>query len=87
MKMMRDSQGALPLLVIVVIVGILLLFGGVILAWFTMKMWLTLLLVGAGLYLLIKPNLLTGVPAAGKWAIPLVLIVLGIAVYGGWLSF
>ena len=82
-----DNQGALPLLVIVVIVGILLFFGGVILAWFTMKMWLTLLLVGVGIYLLVKPNLLSGVPAQAKWLIPLVLIVLGIAVYGGWLSF
>jgi hypothetical protein len=85
--MRMDDKGALPLLVIVVILGILLLFGGVILAYLTMKMWLTLLLIGAGLYLLIKPNLLSGVGATGKWAIPLVLIVLGIAVYGGWLSF
>ena len=82
-----DNQGAIPLIAILIIVGVLLVFGGVILAYLTMKMWLTLLLVGVGIYLLIKPNLLTGVPAAGKWAIPMVLIVLGIAVYGGWLSF
>ena len=84
--MRTSTEGAIPLLLIIVVLAIILLFGGMILAYLTMKMWLTLLLVGVGIYLLIKPKLLSGVPAAGKWAIPLVLVVLGIAVYGGWLS-
>ena len=82
-----NNEGVLPLLVIIVILGIVLLFGVMILAALTLKMILTLLLVGVGVYLLIKPGLLSGVGATGKWAVPIILIVLGIAVYGGWVSF
>jgi hypothetical protein len=81
--MRLNTQGALPLVAILVIVVILLLFGGIILAYLTMKMWLTLLLVGVGLYLLVKPQPLSGLPATAKWLIPVVLIVLGILVYAG----
>ena len=81
--MKLNTEGALPLLAILVIIAILLLFGGMIVAYLTMKMWLTLLLVGVGLYLFVKPNLLSGLPATAKWAVPIVLIVLGILVYAG----
>ena len=81
--MRTNTEGAFPLLLIIVVLAIILLFGGMILAYLTMKMWLTLLLVGAGLYLFVKPNLLSGLPATAKWAVPIVLIVLGILVYAG----
>ena len=81
-----NNEGVLPLLIIFVILGIVLLFGVMILAALTLKMILTLLLVGVGVYLLIKPQLLSTMPPVGKWAVPIVLIVLGIAVYGGWVK-
>jgi len=81
-----NNQAVLPILVIIVILGIVLLFGVMILAALTLKMILTLLLVGVGVYLLIKPQLLSTMPPVGKWAVPIVLIVLGIAVYGGWVK-
>ncbi len=84
--MKMNNEGVLPLLVIFVILGIVLLFGVMILAALTLKMLLTLLLVGVGVYLLIKPQLLSTMPPAGKWAVPIALIVLGIAVYGGWVK-
>lgn len=79
-----NNDGVLPLLVIVVILGIILLFGGLILVALTAKTLLTLILAGAGLYIIIRP-----VPGLdGKWkpVIGMVLIILGIAFYGGWLS-
>jgi hypothetical protein len=81
--MRLNTEGAIPLLLIGIVLVIILLFGGMILAYLTMKMWLTLLLVGAGLYLLVKPQPMSGLPATAKWLIPVVLIVLGILVYAG----
>ena len=84
---MRDNQGALPLLAVLVIIGVVLLLMGWIVIALTMQSMLAIILVGAGLYLLVRPSALSGLGTQGRIAVPLVLIVLGIVVYGGLLSF
>ena len=84
---MRNDQGALPLLAILIIIGFLLLIGGWVIIALTMQSMLAIILVGAGLYLLVRPSALSGLGTQARIAVPLVLIVLGIVVYGGLLSF
>jgi hypothetical protein len=87
MREMRDNQGALPLLAILVIIGVVLLLMGWIVIALTMQSMLAIILVGAGLYLFVRPSALSGLGTQARIAVPLVLIVLGIVVYGGLLSF
>lgn len=84
---MRSDSGALPLLAVLVIIGAVLLFVGLIVLYLTLKMILALLLAGVGLYLLIKPERMAGLDPRMKMVAPILLIVLGLAVYAGWLEF
>jgi len=84
---MRNDQGALPLLAILIIIGFILLIGGWVIIALTMQSMLAIILVGAGLYLFVRPSALSGLGTQARIAVPLVLIVLGIVVYGGLLSF
>lgn len=85
--MKHDKSGAFPMLAVLVIIGFVLLLVGWIVIAVTFEMALAVILVGAGLYLLVKSERLAGFGPQGKMLVPLVLIVLGIAVYAGWLMF
>jgi len=78
--MRMDDKAALPLIAIFVIVGIIVLFAGWILIALTMKSMITLLLVGVGVYLLVKPQ---GLQGNARVYVPIALIILGVAFYAG----
>jgi hypothetical protein len=84
--MRMDDRGVLPLLVIVAIVGVVLAVVMLTALTLTLGTVLALVFVGAGLYLLVKPERLAGMGATMKMIVPLVLIMLGVAVYAGWLG-
>jgi hypothetical protein len=50
---------------------------------FTMKSMIAILLIGAGVYLFVRPNAVSGMGAQAKIAVPLILIVLGVLFYSG----
>ncbi len=83
--MMRsDQKGALPMLAVLVIIGAVLLFVGLIVIAITIQAILALFLAGAGVYLLLRPERMAGMPQMAKLAVPIILIVLAIGVFGGW---
>lgn len=75
------------MMAVLVIIGAILLFVGLIIFTLTLGTILALLFIGSGLYLLVKPEKLAGMNPQMKMVVPLVLIVLGVAVYAGWLEF
>ena len=80
---MRDD-GALPMVVIVVIIGFIMLIVALFAIAITLQVILALFLVGAGMYLLLRSDKIAGLGNTAKIVVPFALIVLGIAVYGGW---
>jgi hypothetical protein len=76
-----NKDGVLPLLAVLVIIGVVLVMGMMIVAFLTLKMLLVLLLGGSGLYLFIRPDRLTGLPAWAKMGVPLILMAMAILVY------
>lgn len=81
--MKMNDDGILPLIAILVILGIGLLLVGWVIVALTMKSMIAILLVGAGVYLFIRPSATSGMGSQAKIAIPLVLIVLGVLFYAG----
>jgi len=78
-----NDKGFLPLIAILVIVGIGLLLVGWVIVALTMKSMIAILLVGAGIYLFVRPSATSGMGAQAKIAVPLVLILLGVLFYAG----
>ena len=78
-----NDKGFLPLIAILVIVGIGLLLVGWVIVALTMKSMIAILLVGAGVYLYVRPSATSGMGAQAKIAVPLVLILLGVLLYAG----
>ena len=76
-----NMEGVLPLIAVLVIIGVVLAIGLMIVAFFTLKMLLVLLLGGSGLYLLIKPSILTGLPPWARIGVPLTLMAMAVLVY------
>ena len=76
-----NKEGVLPLLAVLVIIGVVLVIGLMIVAFLTLKMLLVLILGGSGLYLLIKPSILTGLPPWARIGVPLMLMFMAILVY------
>ena len=83
--MKSDENGFLPVMgmVILVVIAILLVMSVMVVAFFTLSMILTLLFVGAGVYLFINPKLLQSLGPTAKFAVPIGLILLGVLVYTG----
>lgn len=77
---MMDTKGALPILAVLVIIGIVLLLAGWIIIALTMKSMIAILLIGAGVYLLIRPQGLTG---QSRTLVPIALILIGVFFYAG----
>jgi len=73
-------------LLIGIVIIVILLFTGFLAVIFAAKTLIVIALVGVGIYLLIKPAILATAGPIAKYLIPFVLIGLGIAFYGGWLS-
>ena len=80
---MKDNEGVLPLLLILVILGIALLFLGWIVIALTTKTLITVVLVGLGAYLIVRPGALSGLSASMKLVVPFGLILIGILFYAG----
>lgn len=66
---------------IVAVLAIFLLFGGWILIAFTTKTLIVVVLLGAGLFLLVKPSILSGMGEQAKIGVPIFLILLAILFY------
>ena len=77
---MMDDRAAIPLIFILVVVGAVLLLGGWIIVALTMNAMLAILLVGAGVYLFVRPQ---GLDGQMKTYVPLLLIIIGVLLYAG----
>ena len=75
-----NMNGVLPLIAVVAIV-VVLAIGLMIVLFLTLKMILVLILGGAGLYLLLKPNVLAGMPPWARIGVPLMLMFMAVLVY------
>ncbi len=75
--------GGILLYLILGIVVLLILLGGWIVIALTTKTLLTILLVGAGLYLFVRPKTLATFGPQARLLVPLALIIIGLLVYGG----
>ena len=78
-----NDRGVLPLIAILVIVGVGLLLVGWIIVALTMKSMIAILLVGAGVYLYVRPNATSGMGSQARIFVPLVLIIIGVLFYAG----
>ena len=78
-----NDKGVLPLIAILVIVGIGLLLVGWVIVALTMKSMIAILLVGAGVYLFVRPSATSGMGAQARLFVPFLLIVLGVLFYSG----
>jgi uncharacterized membrane protein YqjE len=94
LKTDENGAGFLPLLLmnplallIIIIVIIALVISGVLFAVFATKTLLTLIFVGVGLYLLVKPGLLAGSGSMVRFGVPICLMIVGAAWYLDWLKF
>ncbi len=75
--------GNVPVILLLLAVGVILfvVFGGWILIAFTTKTLITVVLIGAGIVLLVKP--IRGLGETARIAVPLFLLLLGMAFYVG----
>ncbi len=80
--MRMNNEGLAPLILLVLIGAIILfvLLGGWILIAFTTKTLITVVLVGLGAYLFIRPS---GLEGKMRTYVPFALIILGILFYVG----
>lgn len=78
----------IPPIFLIIGIGLLLLlfFTGFLAVIFATKTLIVLILVGVGLYLLIKPKILGATGPTMRYLIPFALIILGLAFYSGWLK-
>ena len=78
-----NNEGVLPLIPILIIVGLAILLLGWIVIALTMKAMIAILLVGAGVYLFVRPAATSNMGAQAKIAVPLFLIIVGVLFYAG----
>lgn len=76
-------DGVLPVIAVMAIIAVVLVIGLMIVAYLTLDMLLVLFLAGAGFYLLVRPQYLSGLPAQWKVIIPIMLILLAVLVWSG----
>jgi len=93
-KLRTDEDGFFPallmnpyVLLLIFILLAVLVVSGVLFAVFATSTLLTLVFVGVGLYLLVKPEILASMGSVGRWGIPLGLVAFGTLIYLGWLRF
>lgn len=86
MKSWANESAVLPVLVVFAIIGVILLIGLMVVAYFTLKMILVLFLGGAGLLLLFKPQYLSGLSPSMRVLVPMILMGLAVLVYSGLLE-
>jgi len=93
-KLRTDEDGFFPgflmnpyVLLIIFILAVVLVVSGVLFAVFATSTLLTLVFVGVGLYLLVKPEILASMGSVGRWGIPLGLVAFGAVIHLGWLRF
>ena len=80
MKMNNEGLAPLILLALLAVVVLFILLGGWILIAFTTKTLITVVLVGLGAYLFIRPS---GLEGNMRTYVPFALIILGILFYVG----
>lgn len=76
-----DERAVLPVLAVMAIIGVVLIIGLMVVATLTLKMLLSVGLVGVGMYLFVKQDRLAGLSGNMKILVPIILIVLGLGVY------
>ena len=84
--MTARQDAAVPVLAILVLVGIALLLVGLVVIAITLQAILALFLVAMGGYLFFRPERLSGYGPTARMVIPILLILLAILVYSGWLE-
>ena len=80
MKMNNEGLAPLILLALLAVVVLFILLGGWILIAFTTKTLITVVLIGLGAYLFIRPS---GLEGNMRTYVPFALIILGILFYVG----